>query len=260
MRSARSRCASGTDNCRGSIPVFGRCPDPEAAVLAVNGLFFVIDLIFFSANSLKLFEGGWFPLLIASVIAFLMLTWRGGAQLVEKSRAGMRETEEAFFRRLSEDPPARLPGTAAFFTSGSVGIPLPLSHHLKHINALHRDVLLVTVQTAERPVIEPDRQVTVQRLSCGVTRLVLHFGFMQRPLLAQSIQDAIARSELSCGAPDAISYYIGRETIIPTAHIPGMWVWRESVYAFMQRNAERSAAYFGIPTAQVVEIGIEIEI
>ena len=109
-------------------------------------------------------------------------------------------------------------------------------------------------------MVEPDQRVTVKPLSGGVTRIVLNFGFMQQPLLAQSVQDAIARNELSCGDSDPTSYYIGRETIIPTTHIPGMWVWRESVYAFMQRNAERSAAYFGIPTAQVVEIGIEIEI
>jgi KUP system potassium uptake protein len=231
-----------------------------ALVFAVNGFFLVVDLVFFSANSLKLFEGGWFPLLIAATIAFLMLTWRGGSQLVERSRAAMRESEDAFLRRLSEDPPARLPGTAAFFTSGTVGVPLPLSHHLKHINALHRTVLLVTVQTAESPVVEPDRQITVQPLSCGLTRLTLHFGFMQQPLLAQTVTGAIERNELGCGPPEAISYYIGRETIIPTAHVPGMWVWREALFAFMQRNAERSAAYFGIPTAQVVEIGIEIEI
>jgi KUP system potassium uptake protein len=83
---------------------------------------------------------------------------------------------------------------------------------------------------------------------------------MERPLVAEGVRYAIEHAGLRCGTPEEISYYIGRETIIPTAHIPGMWVWREVVYAFMQRNAERSAAYFGIPAAQVVEIGIEIEI
>ena len=85
-------------------------------------------------------------------------------------------------------------------------------------------------------------------------------GGRSQPLLAQTVTGAIERNELGCGPPEAISYYIGRETIIPTAHVPGMWVWREALFAFMQRNAGRSAAYFGIPTAQVVEIGIEIEI
>src|SRR5262249_18978896 len=112
-------------------------------VVTVNGFFLVVDLVFFSANSLKLFEGGWFPVLIAAAIAFLMLTWRRGQQLVENRRSAMRESEEAFLGRLLQHPPARLPGTAAFFTSGTVGIPLPLTHHLRHINALHERVLLV---------------------------------------------------------------------------------------------------------------------
>jgi KUP system potassium uptake protein len=83
---------------------------------------------------------------------------------------------------------------------------------------------------------------------------------MEQPMVAEAIRLAVENAGLRCGMPDHISYYIGRETIIPTARIPGMWVWRETLFAFMQRNAERSAAYFSIPTAQVVEIGIEIEI
>jgi KUP system potassium uptake protein len=97
-------------------------------------------------------------------------------------------------------------------------------------------------------------------LSAGVTRVILHFGFTERALVPEGIRHATEQVGLRCGNLDKISYYIGRETVIPTAHIPGMWVWREMLYAFMQRNAERSAAYFGIPVAQVVEIGIEIEI
>jgi KUP system potassium uptake protein len=231
-----------------------------ALVVTVNGFFLAIDLVFFSANSLKLFEGGWFPLLIAAVLAFLMLTWRGGQQLVEKARSAMREREEAFLGKLSQHPPVRVPGTAAFFRSGTVGVPLPLTHHLRHINALHERVLLVAVQTLEIPRVESDRRVAIQELPAGMTGVILRFGFMESPLVAEGVRFAVEHAELRCGTPEAISYYIGRETIIPTARIPGMWVWREAVYAFMQRNAERSAAYFGIPAAQVVEIGIEIEI
>jgi len=229
-------------------------------VLAINGFFLAIDLVFFAANSLKLFEGAWFPLFIAAAIAFLMLTWRGGQFLVENVRAAMRESDDAFFRKLAATPPVRLPGASAFFTSGTVGIPLPLTHHLKHVNALHEHVLLVTVQTLEAPRAEAGRRADVQELASGVSRLILRFGFMEQPLVADGVRVAIEHAGLRCGPPEHISYYIGRETVIPTARIPGMWVWRETVFAFMQRNAERSAAYFGIPTTQVVEIGIEIEI
>jgi KUP system potassium uptake protein len=229
-------------------------------VIAVNGFFLIIDLVFFAANSIKFLDGGWFPLLLAVAVAFLMLTWRRGQTLAETARSELRESERDFIANLCEKPPARLPGTAAFFTSGTVGIPLPLSHHLKHIYALHERVLLVTVLTSEEPRVADDARVELHELSAGVTRVILHFGFAESPSIPKGLKCAMEQAKLNCGKLHEISYYIGRETIIPVARIPGMWVWREAFYSFMQRNAERSAAYFSIPAAQVVEIGIEIEI
>jgi KUP system potassium uptake protein len=231
-----------------------------ALVIAVNGAFLVIDLIFFAANSIKLFEGGWFPLALAGAIAFVMLTWRRGQRLSEKARSALRQSESEFVAALCERPPARLPGTAAFLASGTIGIPLPLTHHLKHLYALPERVLLVTILTAENPRVPEHQRVDVEELPAGFCRVILHSGFMESPSVPDGVRLAHDKAQLSCGDPAKISYYIGRETIIPTAHIPGMWVWREALYAFMQRNAERSAAYFCIPAAQVVEMGIEIEI
>jgi KUP system potassium uptake protein len=229
-------------------------------VIAVNGFFLIIDLIFFAANSVKLFDGGWFPLLLAAAVAFLMLTWRRGQRLAEKARSAMRESERDFIKNLCKNPPARPPGTAAFLTSGTVGIPLPLTHHLNHIYALHERVLLVTILTSEEPRVSNEARVDLLDLSAGVTRVILHFGFTESPSVPEGLKYAMEKAELNCGKLHEISYYIGRETIIPTAQIPGMWVWREALFSFMQRNAERSAAYFCIPAAQVVEVGIEIEI
>jgi KUP system potassium uptake protein len=229
-------------------------------VAAVNGAFLLIDLVFFAANSLKLFEGGWFPLLIAATVAFLMLTWRGGKRISENARLKLRESEPDFMQKLSDHPPARLPGTSAFLSSATRGVPLTLTHHLRHMYALHERVLLVTVLTTEEPRVSDEARVEIHELACGLTRVVLRFGFTESPSVPEGVRYAYEQAELSCGELAQVSYYIGRETIIPTEHIPGMWVWREALYAFMQRNAERSAAYFCIPAAQVVEIGIEIEI
>ena len=229
-------------------------------VIVVNGTFLIIDLIFFSANTLKLFEGGWFPLLLACSIAFLMLTWRRGQRLTERARQAMRESEREFVAHVCKEPPVRLPGTAAFLTSGTVGIPLPLTHHLKHIYALHERVLLVTVLTSEEPRVSDEARVEIQELPAGITRVILNVGFTEQPSVPDGVRYAHEQAELDCGELGKVSYYIGRETVIPTEQIPGMWVWREGLYALMQRNAERSAAYFCIPAAQVVEIGIEIEI
>ena len=200
-------------------------------VITVNGFFLMIDLIFFAANSIKLFEGGWFPLLLAGVIAFLMLTWRRGQSLSEKARSAMRESEREFVKHICENPPVRLPGTAAFLTSGTVGIPLPLTHHLKHIYALHERVLLVTVLTSEEPRVSGESRVELHDLPAGVTRVVLHFGFTESPSVPEGVRYATEQAELDCGKLDKVSYYIGRETIIPTAHIAEMWVWREALYA-----------------------------
>jgi len=229
-------------------------------VIAVNGFFLMIDLVFFAANSMKVFEGGWFPLLLAACVAFLMLTWRGGQSLAERARSKMREGESRFVAKLLESPPLRLPGTAAFLTSGTVGIPLTLTHHLKHLYVLPERVLLVTVLTSEEPRLRQEDRVEVHELPAGLTRVILRFGFMETPSVPDGVRHAQAEHDLDCGALSKVSYYIGRETIIPTERIPGMWVWREALYSFMLRNAERSAAYFSIPAVQVVEMGIEIEI
>jgi KUP system potassium uptake protein len=229
-------------------------------VIAVNGAFLLVDLVFFAANSMKVFEGGWFPLLITAAIAFVMLTWRRGQRFSEKARSKLRESEPEFFNKVSEHPPARVVGTAAFLSSATRGVPLTLTHHLQHMYALHERVLLVTVLTTEEPRVPEEERVQIHELACGFTRVILRFGFTESPSVPEGVRYAHEHAELSCEQLSKVSYYIGRETIIPTAHIPGMWVWREGLYSFMQRNAERSAAYFCIPAAQVVEIGIEIEI
>src|SRR6266849_550882 len=229
-------------------------------VVIVNGFFLVIDLVFFAANLMKVLEGGWFPLLLAASVAFLMLTWRRGQRISERARSKLRESEKEFVAKLLAAPPVRLPGTAAFLSSGTVGIPLTLTHHLRHMYALHERVLLVTVLTSEEPRVPDEARVHIHELPAGLTRVILHFGFTESPSVSEGVRYAHDQAELSCGNLPEVSYYIGRETIIPTEYIPGMWVWREALYAFMHRNAERSAAYFGIPATQVVEIGIEIEI
>ena len=229
-------------------------------IIVVNGFFLLIDLIFVAANSMKLFQGGWFPILLAAAIAFLMLTWLRGQQIAEKARSRLRESEEEFVANLRARPPVRLPGTAAFLTSGTTGIPLTLTLHLKHIHALHERVLLVTVFTSEEPRVQEDARAELLDLPDGLSRVTLHYGFMETPSVPDGLRLAQEQAQLNCGSLPKISYYIGREAIIPAARIPGMWVWRESFFGFMLRNAERSAAYFRIPAAQVVEMGIEIEI
>jgi KUP system potassium uptake protein len=229
-------------------------------VIAVNGFFLVIDCIFFAANSTKLIEGGWFPLLLAGAVAFLMLTWRSGVKLVEGARGKLRQPEEDLIETAVSRCHARLSGTAVFLASAPNGVPLALTQFVKHNHCLHQRVVLVTVLIADLPRITDEDRAEVIEVIPGITRVILHYGFMQYPTIYGGLVLACQQGKLPGIDLSDITYYIGRETIIPSEDIPGMWLWRETVFAFLQRNAERSAAFFGVPTRQVVEFGTEIEI
>ncbi len=233
---------------------------PPVIVIAVNGFFFVIDCIFFAANSTKLIEGGWFPLLLAAVVAFLMLTWRSGVKLVERARGALRQPEEDLIETAIIKCHARLSGTAVFLASAANGVPLALTQFVKHNHVLHQRVVLVTVLIEEAPRIAPEDRAEIIEVVEGITRVILHYGFMQYPTIYDGLRLACEQGKLPGIDLTDITYYIGRETIIPSEDVAGMSLWRETVFAFLQRNAERSAAFFGVPPRQVVEFGTEIEI
>lgn len=233
---------------------------PPVIVIAVNGFFFIIDCIFFAANSVKLFEGGWFPLLLAGAVAFLMLTWRSGVRLVEAARGKLRQPEEELIETAVSKCQARLQGAAVFLASSPHGVPLALTQFVKHNHVMHERILLVTVLIEEAPRIPDADRAEIIDVIPGITRIILRYGFMQYPTISDGLDLACEQGKLPGIDLTDLSYYIGRETIIPTDKVAGMAVWRETVFAFLQRNAERSAAFFGVPTKQVVEFGTEIEI
>jgi KUP system potassium uptake protein len=230
-------------------------------VIPVNGFFFIIDLIFFAANSTKLLEGGWFPLVLASAMAFLMLTWRNGARLVERARGRLRQPEAELIETATSGRQARLPGTAVFLASAANGVPLALTQFIRHNHVMHERIILLTVLIEETPRIAGEGRVEVIEVIRGITRVILHFGFMEQNItIAQGLQAACDQGKLCDIDPANITYYVGRETIIPSDEVAGMAVWRETLFAFLQHNAKGSAAFFGVPARQVVEFGTEIEI
>jgi KUP system potassium uptake protein len=229
-------------------------------VLAVNGFFLAIELIFVAANMTKLVEGGWFPLLMAGVIAFLMLTWRTGWRLLELERSKLRQREDEFIAWVLANPPIRLPGAAAIFTAASSGIPLALTHHLRHNRVLHERVLLIASTTLDTPRVPPEQRVKLSPVAAGITRVTFHFGFMEKPNIMDGLKLACQSSELHGIDPHNITYYFRRVMVIPTEKASGMAVWRKSLFATMHLNANLPAVYFGVPATQVVEVGVEVEI
>ena len=229
-------------------------------VAVVNGFFLVVELVFVAANMTKLIEGGWFPLLLAGVIAFLMLTWRAGWLLLEQQRAKLRQREDEFIEWVLTTPPIRLTGAAAIFTAASTGIPLTLTHHLRHNRVLHERVLLIAIITTDEPRVDPEQRVKLVAVGAGITRVLFYFGFMETPNVMEGLALACREAALNGIDPPNITYYFRRVMVIPTGKTSGMAVWRKTLFATMHLNANLPAAYFGVPAAQVVEVGLEVEI
>jgi KUP system potassium uptake protein len=230
------------------------------AVYGVNGSLLVLDLVFFASTTTKFLDGGWFPLLIALVIAFLMLTWRKGEEIMDTVRLEVRLPSKAFIEQLKADPPFRFPGTAVVLGRMAKGVPLALSHNIKCNHVLHEKVLLVAATMTETPRVAEEDRATVTPLSEGITRVELHFGFMERPNVPRGLETAAARRLIDACDLARVTYYTGHETIIPSGRRSGMARWREELFAFMHHNAQRPGAFFMIPSAQIMEIGVEFEI
>jgi len=229
-------------------------------VYGVNFSLLGLDTVFFASTSTKLLDGGWFPLLIAFVISFLMLTWRKGEEVMDAVRVQVRQRGDAFLAALKANPPHRVPGTAIVLGRMSKGVPLALSHNVNCNRVLHENVLLVAVSTTEVPRTPDDQRIVVTPLAEGISRAELRFGFMEEPNVPRELAEAMASGNLRKFDLDKTIYYTGHETIIPSGRRPGLPRWREAIFAFMHHNAQRPGAYFQIPSSQIMEIGIEFEI
>jgi KUP system potassium uptake protein len=199
-------------------------------------------------------------LIIAAVIAFLMLTWRKGEEIMDTVRLEVREPTKEFVEHLNSKPPLRVPGTAVVLGRMSKGVPLALSHNIRCNHVLYENVLLVAVTTTETPRVSDEDRATVTPIADGITRVELRFGFMDQPDVPKGLEVAMARGQIAkCDLLRAI-YYTGHETIVPSGRRPALARWREELFAFMHHNAQTPGAYFKIPSAQIMEIGLEFEI
>ena len=156
-------------------------------VYSVNGGLLALDLLFFASTATKLFDGGWFPLLIAFVISFLMLTWRKGEEVMDTVRLEIRQRSQEFIDELRRDPPRRIPGTAIVLGRMAKGVPLALSHNVKCNHVLHERVLLVAANIAEVPRMPDEERVLVRPLAEGLARVEIRFGFMEEPNIPEAL-------------------------------------------------------------------------
>jgi KUP system potassium uptake protein len=230
---------------------------PLVGALALMLPFVFIDFTFLSANLLKIFEGGWMPLALGAIVMAVMYTWRRGSRLLfEKTRR--HETPlESLVKSLEKKPPARVPGTAVFLTSDPVSAPTALLHSLKHYKVLHENNVILTIETADAPRVDPSERVRIEPVGKTFTRVILRFGFMETPNVPKAL--GIARKLGWQFDIMSTSFFLSRRSLKPAAH-SGMPRWQDRLFIGLTRVANDATDYFQIPTGRVVEVGTQVTI
>ena len=230
---------------------------PLALCIGATGFFFIVDFAFWASNLFKLFDGGWFPLLIGGGIFTLMLTWKDGRHLLnEKLRADAIDLP-SFLEAVFVSPPVRVEGTAVFLTAEVGTVPNALLHNLKHNKVLHENNLFVTVRNHEVPWIGLSKRLEIDSLGHDCWQVVLHYGFKNDPDVPKALEQIKGRG---CEMQTmTTSYFLSRDTVVPTLGT-GMASWREKLFAQMHHNASGAADFLNLPNNAVVELGSKIEI
>jgi KUP system potassium uptake protein len=230
---------------------------PRVAAVAVFGGFFAIDSVFFAANSLKVVEGGWVPLVLGLALMGMMTTWKQGRDLMMARWKQDSLPLASFLARLPQSRTLRVPGMAVFLTGNPDYVPGALLHNLKHNKVLHEKVLFVTVMTLDEPEAGPERRTEVQELAPNIHRVLLRYGFMESPNIPRALEDLKSRGVDY--DPMQVSYFLGREVVV-RAMVPKLPLWRLYLFLIMARNAVPATEFFRIPSDRVVELGVRVAI
>ena len=219
-------------------------------------LFLVVDLAFFSANVLKIPDGGWVPLLIGIIIFTLMLTWKMGRSLLYSRLKNEAMAIEPFIEAIGAHPPTRVPGTALFMTPNPAGVPSAMLHNLKHNKVLHEKVVILTVRFLDFPHSTHEERVVVENLPHGFNRVTINYGFKDEPDLPRDLM--LCNEEGLAIDPMDTSYFIGKE-ILKASGALGMAYWRKKIFIGLFRSAETITNQFKLPPNRVVELGAQVK-
>jgi KUP system potassium uptake protein len=227
--------------------------------IASTSFFLVIDMALFGASLVKVFDGGWLPLLISSILLTLMLTWRRGREVLFKRLSSSSVPLDILLPSLFIAPPLRVPGTAVFLTATPEATPHALLHNLNHNKVLHERVIFLNVEVSNLPWMNKTDSCDVEDLGNNCYRVIIHLGFMNQPDIIQALKACEAKG-LSFNIMET-SFFLSREKIVPVASLhSGMPMWQERLFATMARNAGTAVDHFNIPTNRVIELGTQVEI
>ncbi len=228
-----------------------------AAAVSLTALFAFIDISFFGSNVVKVFEGGWASILVAVLVMLAMWTWvRGSRQLFDKTRKN--EIPLDFLAgNLAKKPPSLVPGTAVFLTSDPLSAPTALMHSLKHYKVLHEQNVILSVITAQQPIVPESERATLEPINELFMRVTLKFGYMEQPNVPKAM--ALCRKQGWKFDIMTTSFFLSRRSLKPAAN-SGMPLWQDRLYIGLARTASDATEYFQIPTGRVVEIGTQVAI
>jgi KUP system potassium uptake protein len=230
---------------------------PLVLCILATAFFLIMDIMLFSASTLKLFHGGWFPLLLGAVLFTVMMTWKRGRELVFENLQKHAIPLDDFLQSLFVAPPARVDGTAIFLRGESDGVPHALLHNLSHNKVLHERVVFLTVHIMEEPYVPQKEQAKVTALGHNCYQVNVSYGFKDEPNIP-AVLDQCSELGLTFEMMET-SFFIARQTIISTPGA-GMQPWREHLYVAMSRNARGAADYYQVPPNRVIELGTQVEI
>lgn len=229
---------------------------PAAAALVAIP-FLIVDFAFFGATSLKILQGGWFPLLIGLIVFTIMSTWKRGRELLFERLSHETMPLNLFINSIGGGSITTVPGTAVFMTGSHKYVPHAMLHNMKHNKVLHERNVLLTLVTRDIPFVDEAERIVVSQISHNFYLITGYYGFKEQPDVPLLLADCASQG-LSFDMMDT-SFFLSRERIIASV-APGMALWREKLFVGMSRNAAAATDFFQIPTNRVVELGTQVEI
>lgn len=260
LASAYGLAVSGTmliDGLMASLVIWKVWRWAPLATLALMIPFVSIDLAFFAANLLKVPQGGWVPLLIGSALVFIMITWLQGTRILARKSRRLEIPIDGLIESLEKSPPHTVPGTAIFLTGDRLSAPTALLHSLKHYKVLHESNVILTIETQGIPRVTQEERVEIERIGDRFMRLILHFGYMERPNVPRAL--ALARKLGWSFDIMSTSFFLSRRSVRPDPR-SGMSPWQDRLFILLARNADDASSYFQLPTDRVVEIGTQVTV
>lgn len=216
--------------------------------------FFLIEITFFSSNMLKVWTGGFVPLVLAAGLVMVMWTWVRGTRLLGEV-VRRDESLAKLFETLAHHPPHRVRGAAIFLTGDPDTAPAALMHNLKHNQVLHEQIIILTVKTLGTPRAPESERIVIEDYLPDVKRVTLKFGFMETPNVVKALTEA-RKHGLKFDIMKT-SFFLSRRTIVPSEK-SGMPLWQDHLFIFLARNATNATDFFHIPSGRAVELGNQV--